>query len=249
MFDRGRVVTWLISPTPHYSQDVSRRVQIIGVVLVLLASACGGGDEASSSISPTAAPTTSAVVGEASPSEAVAFWVDTLAVGSYHNAGLVVGEDQVVLLIAVESYSPEVYAQLADDGIGQDMSRSFWSSFVGGFEAFTGAAITEVVVGEERRFRAGGQNFAEVDLLSSRGEATVIAVEEERRWFVDVLATFGPSFASLFNLWVERLPPDATAPRAALREQSISLTVARDRLDRELDAGAVAELDLLLESL
>lgn len=179
----------------------------------------------------------------------MAYWVDTLAIGAYEEADLVVGESQVVLLIAVESYSPEIYHQLADEGVDSEMSRNFWASFVGGFEAFTGAAITDVVVGEERQFVAEGRNFAEVDLISSRGDATVIAMQDEGRWFVDVLATFGPSFSSLFNLWVERLPADATAPRAALGRQAVSLKVARDRLNPELDSGAAAELDRLLGQL
>ena len=187
--------------------------------------------------------------GKATPAEAVAFWVDTLAIGSYQAAELVVDEAQVVLLIAVESYSAEVFEQLSADGVDPDVNAAFWSSFVGGFEAFTGAAITDVGVGAERPFEYGGRSFAEVDLFSSRGEATVIAIVEDGRWYVDVLATFGPSFSSLFNLWIERLPPEATAPRLALSQQATSLAVARDRLDPELEAGAVAELTLLLDRL
>jgi len=221
-------------------------VLFIGVVLTLIAASCGS-DRAADSTT-TRAPTTITVVirGQATPIDAVAFWVDMLAIGSYEGADLVVKEDQVVLLIAVESYSAEVFEQLSKDGVDH---AAFWSSFVGGFEAFTGAAITDVAVGAEHPFEFGGRSFVAVDLFSPRGDVEVIATEESGRWYVDVLATFGPSFSSLFNLWIERLPPEATAPRLALSQQSTSLAVARDRLDVTLDAAAVAELTLLLDRL
>ncbi len=216
-------------------------------VLALIAASCGS-DRAADSTT-TRAPTTTTVVtirGQATPIDAVAFWVDMLAIGSYEGADLVVEEDQVVLLIAVESYSAEVFEQLSKDGVDH---AAFWSSFVGGFEAFTGAAITDVAVGAEHPFEFDGRSFAAVDLFSPRGDVEVIATEESGRWYVDVLATFGPSFSSLFNLWIERLPPEAAAPRLALSQQSTSLAVARDRLDSNLDAAAVAELTLLLDRL
>lgn len=217
---------------------------LIGVFVVLTASCGGAGTVTTATQPPT--PATSAPGGEATPADAVARWVDALAVGSYQDAGMVVDEAQIVLLIAVESYSPEVYDQLASDGVDATMSHSFWASFVDGFEGFTGAAITDVVVGEERRFEAGGRDYAEVELLSPRGEAMVVTVEDEGRWYVDVLATFAPSFSSLFNLWMERLPAEAVAPREALGRQRSSLSVAKDRLNPELDAEALGELDLLL---
>lgn len=218
-------------------------------VLALIATSCGTDRDASSSSSPPDATATVGVGGEPTAADAVVSWVDTLAIGSYEDADLLVDQAQVVLLISVQSYSPGIYEQLTRDGVDSEMTRDFWASFAGELEAFTGVAITEVVVGEERSFEADGRSFAEVDFFSSRGEATVIAIEDGGRWYVDVLATFGRSFSSLFNLWIERLPPDATAPRGALAEQSVSLTVARDRLDPELDAEAVTELNLLLDRL
>lgn len=230
----------------HYSLKVSRWVLLIGV-LALVATAC---NRATNTTTTARAPaTTTTLGGEATPADAVARWVDTLALGSYQEADMVVDEAQVVLLIAVESYSPEVFDQLARDGVDASMSSSFWESFVAGFEGFTGAAITDVVVGGEHRFEADGREFAEVELLSPRGDAMVVAVKDEGRWFVDVLATFGPSFSSLFNLWMERLPPEATAPRDALGLQLTSLSVARDRLDPDLSPESYGELERLLEVL
>ena len=99
----------------------------------------------------------------------------------------------------------------------------------------------------ENRFEAYGGSFAAVEVESPRGDLMVVAVEtDNQRWLVDMLATFGPSFAPLFNLWIDRLPTDASAPVEALAGQLPSLQVARDRAT---DPEALAELDRLIKTL
>jgi len=86
--------------------------------------------------------------------------------------------------------------------------------------------------------------------MSPRGDLTIIARQEpDGRWYVDLLATFGPSFAPLFNPWVERLPGDVSEPLEALARQRPSLEVARDRARDTPGDQAETELELLLGQL
>ena len=151
-------------------------------------------------------------------------------------------------MLAVESYSVELYDALVSDGIPPAASETFWDSFVLGVRGFTGADITEVDILGEERFEAYGMAFAEVEATSPRGDLTVVAVQSANgRWHVDLLATFGPSFGPLFDLWVDRLPPDRTGPVDALARQQASLQVARDRASAANDIEAQADLESLLE--
>ena len=115
---------------------------------------------------------------------------------------------------------------------------------------FSGADITEVNVVGEERFAVYGREFAEVEATSPRGDLTIIALQDsDGQWYVVLLATFGPSFAPLFNTWVERLPSEATDPLDALARQKSSLQVARDRAQRVSGDQAGSDLERLLERL
>ena len=214
----------------------------------MLAAWSGGEADTTTSTAPPA-PTTTVVVGGETPLDAVVAWLDAIAIGRYPAADVVVVEDQFVLLLAVESYSVALYDGLVSGGISPEVSRTFWESFAAGVRGFTGSDITEVDVLGETRFEAYGRSFAEVEAISPRGDLTVVAVlGEDGRWYVDLLATFGQSFAPLFNLWVDRLPPDSS-PVAALAGQQSSLRVARDRVSGAAADEAEAELDTLLSRL
>lgn len=219
------------------------------VLFAMLLGGCGG-DEAEPTTT-TAAPTTTTIVtGGESPLEAVTTWFDGLAIGRYAIVDDVVVTDQFVLVLAVESYSVELYDDLAATGVSPSVSRTFWESFVAGVRGFTGADITEVDVQGEERFDAYGRAFAEVEAMSPRGDITIVTIQDaDGRWYVDLLATFGPSFAPLFNLWVDRLPPGQGGPLESLSTQMSSLQVARDRVISLSDQQARQELDALLERL
>ena len=198
----------------------------------MLLSGCGGDSGAGETTTSRATDTTTTTTtpGGASPLEVVTSWLDALSIGRSGAADQAVVLDQFVLLLAVESYSVDLYNELVNSGISPAASRNFWESFSSGVRGFTGADITEVQVVGENRFEAHGASFAAVELESPRGDLTIVAVETaDGRWLVDLLATFGPSFAPLFDLWIERLPVDAVAPRQALAGQLPSLQVARDR--------------------
>lgn len=217
------------------------------VVFAALLGGCGGG-EAETTTTTHPATTTTTVTGGASALEAVTTWVDGLAIGRYPIVDDVVVRDQFVLVLAVESYSVELYEDLAAAGVAPGVSRTFWESFVAGVRGFTGADIAEVEVVGAEHFEAYGRSFAEVEAVSPRGDLTVVAIQEaDGRWYVDLLATFGPSFAPLFNLWVDRLPPDPGGPVDSLAAQIGSLRVARDRASGLADQIARMELDSLLE--
>lgn len=207
-----------------------------------------GGSEATTSTSSAPVSTTVPAAGSATPLEAVTTWLDALSIGRYRLADEAVVADQFVLVLAVESYSVELYDDLVADGIDPSVSTTFWESFQAGVRGFTGADITEVEVVGERRFTDYGRSFAEVAGESPRGDLSIVSVlGEDGTWRVDLLATFGPSFAPLFNLWVDRLPPDVVHPIDDLRRQRPSLEVARDRVRPESDARA--DLDGLLSRL
>jgi len=226
------------------------RFAFSGVVLcALLVGGCGG-DDAEVVATATSAPTTTTVTGGETPLAAVTDWLDALSIARYGAADVMVVEEQFVLLLAVESFSPELYAELVSGGISPAVSRTFWESFASGVRGFTGAAITEVDVVGEQRFEAHGRDFAEVEATSPRGDLTIIAqMDQGGRWHVDLLATFGSSFAPLFNTWIERLPGDVIDPLEALARQRSSLQVARDRAERRRADEAVADLERLLEQL
>ncbi|NNC92655.1 MAG: hypothetical protein HKN80_09200 [Acidimicrobiia bacterium] len=222
------------------------RFAFLGAVLcAVLVGGCGGDDgEADPTIVPIATSTT--LAGRDTPLAAATAWLDALSIGQYPVADVVVVEEQFVLMLAVESFSVELYEELVSRGISEGVSRTFWESFSAGVRGFTGADITEIELVGERRFTAGGNEYAEVAAVSPRGDLTVVTVRSpDGKWFVDLLATFGPSFAPLFNQWVDRLPPGAVAPRQALTNQRASLEVARSRA---LEAGA-EEARLELEAL
>ena len=217
------------------------------VLFAMLLGGCGG-EEAEPTTTTRPPTTTTTVTGGASPLEAVTAWFDGLAIGRYPIVDDVVVNDQFVLMLAVESYSMELYEDLAADGVSPAVSRTFWESFVAGVRGFTGADITEVEILGAERFEAYGRSFAEVEAMSPRGDLTVVVIQEgDRRWYVDMLATFGPSFAPLFNLWVDRLPPGPGGPLDALAAQIASLQVARDRASNLSDQEARLQLDDLLE--
>ncbi len=215
----------------------------------ILVGGCGG-DDADTPTTAVPSSTTTTMTGGETPLAAVTAWLDALSIGQYPVADGVVVEEQFVLMLAVESFSVELYEDLISGGVSPEVSRTFWESFAAGVRGFTGADITEVTLVGELRFEAYGQQFAEVDATSPRGDLTVVAIQApNQQWYVDLLATFGPSFAPLFNPWVDRLPAEALGPREALARQRPSLEVARDRA---ADAGAEearAELEGLLDRL
>ncbi len=220
------------------------------VVGAMLLGGCGGEDVGSTTGAPQSTTTTTGVTGGQTPLEAVTAWLDALSIGRYPAADVVVVEEQFVLLLAIESFSPQVYQDLVSGGISPTVSRTFWESFATGVKGFTGAEIAEVDVVGEERFAAYGREFAEVEATSPRGDLTIICLQgTDGQWYVDLLATFGPSFAPLLNPWVERLPSEMTAPLEALARQRSSLEVARDRAERSQGDQAGTELESLLERL
>lgn len=216
----------------------------------MLLSGCGG-DGGADETTTTRAPTTTTTIapGGGTPLEAAATWLDALAIGRYGDADRAVVKDQFVLLLALESYSLDLYNELATNGVSPDVSRNFWDSFVGGVRGFTGADITEVEVVGAASFDAYDRSFAVVDAESPRGDLTIVVVEGGDGWWrVDLFATFGPTFAPLLNLWVDRLGAGSPAD-SALDRQLPSLRVARDRASFLQDPTALNELDGLLATL
>jgi hypothetical protein len=211
----------------------------------MLLGGCGG-DEVEPTTTGAPSPTTTILTGGQTPLEAVTAWLDALSIGRYQAADVMVVEEQFVLLLAVESFSPELYQNLVAGGVSPDVSRTFWESFVAGVRGFSGADITEVEAIGATTFAAYGREFAEIEARSPRGDLTIIARQGvDDRWHVDLLGTFGGSFAPLFNPWVERLPGEISEPLEALARQRPSLEVARDRA-----LGADGnELDRLLDQL
>jgi hypothetical protein len=196
------------------------------------------------------APITTMLAGEGTPLAAATTWLDALSIGQYPVADVVVVEEQFVLMLAVESFSVDLYDELVTNGISSEVSRTFWESFSAGVRGFTGADITEIVLVGERRFTAYGNEYAEIAATSPRGDLTVVTVQSaDGQWFVDLLATFGPSFAPLFNQWVDRLPPESDSPRQALASQRASLEVARDRARVAGAEDARVELEALIARL
>lgn len=228
---------------------VVRLAFLVTVFCAMLLGGCGGDEVASTSTGAPSA-TTTTLTGGATPLTAVTAWLDALSIGQYPVADEVVVVEQFVLMLAVESFSVELYEDLVSGGVSPDVSNTFWESFAAGVRGFTGADITEVDLVGERRFDAYGRHFAEVEATSPRGDLTVVAVQaSDGQWYVDLLATFGPSFAPLFNPWVDRLPADASGPRQALARQLPSLQVARDRAADAGGEDARRDLEALLDRL
>lgn len=222
-------------------------LRFIGVVLCAMVLGGCNGEAADPTTTRAPQTTTSHATGGDSALQAVTSWLDALSIGRYPVADELVVENQFVLILAVESFSLDVYQDLASEGISPDVSRTFWESFVAGVQGFTGANITEVDVVGAQAFEAYGRRFAEVEASSPRGDLTIVAVlEPDGKWYVDLLATFGQSFAPLFNPWVDRLPSGETAPIQALAGQMASLEVARDRAVGAAGREARMELDALL---
>ncbi|MDH3605997.1 MAG: hypothetical protein OER12_03285 [Acidimicrobiia bacterium] len=221
-----------------------KNVLSIGLLALVLVSCGGDSAEPSTTLTPT---TETSVTGGETALAVVDEWLDALAIGRYGVADVMVVDEQFVLLLAVESFSVDLYEALVEDGIGQEVSATFWESFVLGVRGFTGAGITEVEILGADPFSAYGRRFAEVEATSPRGDLTVVAIlGDDARWHVDLLATFGSSFAPLFRQWVDRLPAGADAPLQALGRQRASLEVARDRAIAAGEDEARVELDDLL---
>jgi len=216
----------------------------VGLLALVLMSCGGDSSEPSTTLTST---TETSVTGGETALAVVTEWLDALAIGRYGIADVAVVDEQFVLLLAVESFSLDLYEALVEDGIGPEVSATFWESFVLGVRGFTGAGITEVEILGAEPFSAYGRSFAEVEATSPRGGLTVVAIQgDDGRWHVDLLATFGSSFAPLFSQWVDRLPAGADAPLQALAGQQASLQVARDRAIAAGEDEAGVELDELL---
>jgi hypothetical protein len=229
-----------------------QRIAVALAVCAMLLSGCGGDGDTVQTTTTRAVPSTTVattVSGATTPLEAATAWLDALAIGKYGDADRAVVGDQFVLLLALESYSLDLYDDLVTNGVSPAVSRNFWESFVGGVRGFTGADITEVEVIGAGPFDAYGRSFAVVDAQSPRGDLTIVVVEGGDGWWrVDLFATFGPTFAPLLNLWVDRLGNGAP-PEIALAGQLPSLRVASDRAHLLQDPTAGTELDRLILTL
>ena len=220
--------------------------------LGLLLAACSDGDSQTTTTTTTTVPPVATTVShaQASPADAVGYWLDTLVLARYDKAHLAVEPDQFLLTVAVEGFSSDLFDRFAAEGVPADVRVNYWASFVDGFEVISGERLDTLAVGAVERFAGFGKTYATVDLIGPAGEAAVIIAVydiEEDGWFVDFMASFGPSLAPLFSTWYDQLSADSAA-RRLLISQLPSWQVAADRIPL-WDVDSAEILDAVLDRL
>jgi hypothetical protein len=225
-----------------------RPLVVLGLLGLLLTGCALGDAGTTTTLVPTTLPPVATTVthAQASPEDAVGYWIDSLVLARYDTAGRVVEPDQFLLTVAAEGFSSDLYDRFIAQGVPTDVRLNYWSSFVAGFEGISGERLDTLAVGPSRRFTRLGRTYAGVDLVGPNGEAAVIMAVydlEEAGWYVDLIASFGSNLAPLFSTWYDQLPPDSSA-RERLMAQLPSWEVAAARVPEwDIDsAAAVAEV-------
>lgn len=227
-------------------------VVILGLTGALLSGCAGDDADSTNTTAPTTLPPVATTVthAQASPTDAVGYWLDTLVLARYDKAHMVVEPDQFLLTVAVEGFSTDLYDRFAAGGVPADVRVNYWASFVAGFESMSGSRLETLAVGAGERFSRFGRTYAAVDLIGPEGEAAVLVAVydvEDGGWYVDFVASFGPSLAPLFSTWYDQLP-EGSAARARLVGQLPSWQLAAERVP-EWDVNSAEVVAAVLERL
>lgn len=205
--------------------------------LIIGVSACAGGQtfavqdtETVEADSTTAAQ--SSVQGAASAMLAVEQFLNDLEEGS-SQAGDLVSADQLGMLIGVEDPTGVLMAKLLTDGIDTTVATNFWEAFATSFEPFAGGDLQGWRLGDTRAVITNGTTFVFVGIEHELGESEMVVVDTGSGWQVDLLASFGHTFAPVFNHWLEGAPGEASIWEPAFARQATSVGMAIDRTDSD----------------
>ncbi len=154
--------------------------------------------------------------------------------GDYQSTERVVPDDQLALLAAVEGRGPDEVATMLAEGVPPAIRQNFWRSFSESFPGFAGEQVRELVVGKAEPFTLDGRRFAGVQLVFRErlGSGEIISLRDEQgRWWVDLLGTFGLALARPLEAWMQEVPSSAEGDRvrAALARHRSSLKAALER--------------------
>ena len=179
----------------------------IAVCLGLVAGGCGDSADQSSV-------TTAPARGELDAGLAVSEWLRALDEGDEPAISRLVDRRQVLVLLSLENSIG--YAQMAAldrSGIDPDTRAEYWVSFATEFATFTDSSPGDLEMIGFREYDLEGQAFAavEVGFPTSFGTTEIMAFEQDDRWFVDLLGTFGPNLVRPLRGLLSSLGTDADA--------------------------------------
>jgi hypothetical protein len=196
--------------------------------------------------------TTTTLGGASSPEDALTALFDAIVHDRYQDTAMLTFDDQLALLVSLEGYAVGDTAATLSRGLPDQVRENFWESFSTGFPAFAEEDLAGVLIGGGEEFSVEGKGFATVAvaLRQSEGSGDWIARRDEQgRWRLELLATFGPSFATPFRDWLAGLgsSSDAEMAREALADQRASLLAALERQPfGPIGPETMAEVDSLL---
>jgi hypothetical protein len=215
------------------------------LILILVTAACTKAPEVEST-------TTTTLGGAGSPEEALTDLFAAIELGNYQDTARLTFDDQLALVVSLEGFNVADTASMLSNGLPDHVRANFWQSFSTGFPIFAEEELAGVLIGGSEEFSVEGRGFATVAvaLRQSEGSGDWIARRDgQGRWRLDILATFGPSFASPLRQWLAGLndSPDADVARAALANQRASLLAALQALPfGPISPTTMAEIDNLL---
>jgi hypothetical protein len=215
------------------------------VLLALLAAAC-------TSEPPAESTTTTTLGGAPSAEEALRDLFAAIDRQDYAATATLTFDDQLALLVSLEGFEIGETNSMLVDGLPPSVRENFWKSFSAGFPVFAEEELGGVLIGPGDAFSVEGRAFSTVAvaLRQSEGSGDWIARRDSQgRWRLDLFATFGPSFATPFRLWLSTLgtDPESTTARQALADQRPSLLAALQRQPfGPIGPETMAEVDSLL---
>ncbi len=172
-------------------------------------------------------------VGAATGQLAVQSFLAAVEAGSAERLAPLVSDLQMALLVGVEDPTGDLMAELVTDDVPVGVARNFWAAFADSFEPFAGADLTGWRIGSDRAVIVEGVTYVFVEIEHDLGSTELVAVEGTNGWTVDLIASFGHSFAPVFNHWLDGSPANAATWGPVLAGQIASIEMSVDRTDAD----------------
>lgn len=132
----------------------------------------------------------------ASPTAAVAVWLDAVATGDVAAIDGLVDPTNVALVAGAENgFTVDQLAAVVESGLPEATRRSYWSSFAEALAEVLGVAVNEVGISTSEAFASGTGQYAAVTVGVDAATTEVITRLVDGAWQIDMVATVGPTLA------------------------------------------------------
>lgn len=163
---------------------MTRRITILVLAALTLASCGGGGAEDAAN---------------ATPERTVVGWFEAIDTGESEAATSAVSDVSLAVMLGVENgLDASTISSYVEDGVPASLAADYWASFGVGFAEFAARPISTLTVGESEVFETEGSVFAAVPISAGAGADSVVLVREaENGWEIDLIATLADGFSTV----------------------------------------------------